>query len=324
MNALAPRKGRESDAAAKSLIGPEILKRVATVNAIEAELRSLTRRDAAASQKNASAGNMSSRRVELIQKLRKERSKSAFRHTLVARRTPNPNIQSAINSISQLLGWCNTLSVPVMAEGINQTPGIAGTQGEIGTAGTFGGGVGFGGTPEDDGTKDPNTEKWWIHNWNSTVVFPAASSEGTISYKFGISNETDIYQAYGNSGSVTVFVTVGTTGDVNQPISNWQTVAWPTDMPLPQGHYYGGGGSPVTGTIPVNGGKSAALGLIFGVVASVASGLCMFLPTSNVWTGIIRPPGQQSQPGDYGKIEYCFNPTWWYHALEQRILALQK
>ncbi len=321
---MAPRKGSESDTAAKSLIGPEILKRVATVNAIEAELRSLSRLVGAAGQKNAPVGDMSSRRGELIQKLRKEQSKSAFRRTLEARRASNPNIQSALNSISQLLGWCNTLAVPVMAEGINQTPGIAGTQGEIGTAGIFGGGVAFGGTPEDDGTHDPNTEKWWIHNWNSTAVFPAAASDGTISYKFGISNETDIYQAYGNSGSVTVFVTVGTTGDVNQPISNWQTVGWPTDIPLPQGHYYGGGGFPVTGTIPVKGGKSAALGLIFGAIVSVASGLCMFLPTSNIWTGIIRPPGQQSQPGDYGKIEYCFNPTWWYHALEQRMLIPQE
>ena len=327
-------KRRKSGPAAEGLIRPEVVQQVTTVNLMDAEIRSLRRQLEShgvlhhlQAGKKADVGveKMMARRDTLTQKLRRELSRKAFRRSYTSNKAYDINSLRIINNISWLLGWCSAIQVPVMAEGIDQTPGTPGTLGEIGTAGVFAGGLGFGGTPEDDGTQDPNTEKWWIHNWNSTVVFPAASSDGVISYNFAVDNNTIIYTAPANSGSVMVFVTIGTTSDVNQPIANWGTVGWPTNVTLPQGFLAAGGSVPVSGTIPVKKGQQAALGMIFGVIVSVASGYCMFLPTSNIAARLVPAQGQQIGPGDYGKIEYCFNPDWWIIALEQRLqMILQK
>ena len=100
------------------------------------------------------------------------------------------------------------------------------------------------------GPKTRTTEKWWIHNWSSTVVFPPMDSGGWISYNFAVDNTTAIYSAPANSGNVMVFVTIGTTSDVNQPISNWGTVGWPTNVTLPQNFFYPEGASQCPGRYP--------------------------------------------------------------------------
>jgi hypothetical protein len=264
---------------------------------------------------------MTARRNTLAQKFRREMTKGAFRHAYVSSANIDLNILRILESISWLFGWCSNIQVPVMAEGINQTPGVPGTLGEIVTAAVYNGGLGFGGQPEDDGTQNPNTEKWWIHNWNATVVFPPATWDGVISYDFAVDNQTIIYTAPCNSGSVRVFVTIGTTSDVNQPITNWGTVGWPTDITLPQNFLATGGSVPVSGSIAVKQGQQAAVGMIFGVIVSVASGYCMFLPTSNIAARLPVSQGQQIGPSDFGKIRYCFNPNWWVTSVQQRMQA---
>jgi hypothetical protein len=316
------------------LISPEIIQKVTTVNLIDAEIMSLRKRlDShevvqglqAGKKGDAGVAKMTARRNALTLKLRRELSGSAFHNSFKPTRGHDINTLMILNHLSELFGWCSTIQVPVMAEGINETPGTPGTRNEIVTAGVFAGGLGFSGTPEDDGTQDPNSEKWWIHNWNSTIVFPAAFSDGAISYNFAVDNDTIIYTAPANSGSVRVFVTAGTTSDVNQPIANWGTVGWPTDVALPKGFLTAGGSVPVSGTIQVKKGQKAALGLIFGVIVSVASGYCMFLPTSNIAVRLVPTQGQGIGPTLFGKIEYCFHPDWWTIALRQRMqMAIQK
>ena len=315
---------RKPESPSRSLVGPTVVKHVTSVNLIQAEIMSLTRRleggARTGSRSDFGADKTMARRTALTQKLRQELNGPAFSSSFRPQVAYRSNILNLVNEIARLVPWCHDISVPTMAEGIDQTPGTPGTRGEIATGGLFSGGLGFGGTPEDDGTQDPNTEKWWIHNWNCQVDFPAASEDGVLSYRFTVDNDTNIYFAPANSGSVMAFVTLGTTSDTGQAISNWNTVGWPTNVSLPQNFLTTGGSVPVSGTISLKKGKTAALGLIFGVIVSVASGYCQLMPTSNFGTRLTLSQGQQVGPSDYGKIQYCVNPYWWYDAIEQRLL----
>jgi hypothetical protein len=314
---------RKPDVPSRSLIGPQVIRQVTSVSMIQAEIMSLTRqldRGIHAGRKTDSeVEKLMARRTTLSQKLRRELSGASFSDSFRPEMVHESNLQRLADEISHLVPWCHTISVPVMAEGINQTPGTPGTLGEIATAGLFSGGLGFGGTPEDDGVQAPNTEKWWIHNWNCQVEFPSASADGALSYRFTVDNNTNVYFAPANSGSVMTFVTLGTTSDTNQTISNWSTVGWPTNIVLPQNFLATGGSVPVSGTISLKKGKKAAIGLIFGVIVSVASGYCQLMPTSNFGTRLTLSQGQQVGPSDYGKIEYCVNPHWWFEAIQARL-----
>jgi hypothetical protein len=177
-------------------------------------------------------------------------------------------------SISDLLFPWQVINLPFMYEGIDETPGAAGTSGSIATAGLYAGGLGYGGMPEDSGTSQPYTEKWWIHNWYNSVVFPTSPYNGRL--------------------------------------------GWPVNESLPSGSLDLGGGVPVTGSIPVVGGRSAALGFIYGTIVSVASGYVQFL-WGNFGTRRTVLPGTTVDYRDYDKIEYRFEPAWWLEAIDTRL-----
>jgi hypothetical protein len=224
----------------------------------------------------------------------------------------------ALRAFDLFQPW-NVLNLPYMYEGINETPGSNGTEGEIGTAGLFAGGCAYGGMPSD-GTSS-HTEKWWIHNWRNSIVFPAAPFAGRLYYRFTVDSECHIYSAPVYSGSVREFVTIGSTPDLlvsPDDWTNWTTVGWPVDTTLPnsQMHYYGG--VPVSGSIAVQAGKNAALGFIYGTVVSVASGYVQFL-WGNFGTRRTVPASTPVDYTLYDKIEYRFVPTWWLEAVAQAV-----
>lgn len=197
---------------------------------------------------------------------------------------------------------------PNMTEGISETPGVPGTSGEIGTAGLFQGGCAYGGELSDSGEHDPGDEKFWIHNWRDVIKLPPAPERSTLHYRFGVSAITNIYRAPVLSGSVMVFVTVGTTSDIAVPITNWDTVGWPVMVTLPADPpLYFGGEVPVTGKFNVAKGKTAAIALILGVITSVNQGYVQFL-WGNFGTHRPVPLPEDLNYEDYGRIEYRFCP----------------
>src|ERR1039457_1688737 len=127
-------KRRASDSVAEGLISPEILQQVTTVNLIDAEIRSLRQRLDGLGARGLQAGGkadaalekMRTRRTALTQKLRRELSRGAFRYSFTRNKVYDLNTQRILNDISWLFGWCSTIPVPVMAEGIDQTPGTPG------------------------------------------------------------------------------------------------------------------------------------------------------------------------------------------------------
>ncbi len=90
---------------------------------------------------------------------------------------------------------------------------------------------------------------------------------------------------------------------------------------FPGGLAYGGTPTalvPVSGSIAVAQGKSAALGFIYGTIVSAASGFVQFL-WANFGTRQTVPSHALVGPGDFDKLEYRFEPDWWIRAVANRL-----
>jgi hypothetical protein len=210
------------------------------------------------------------------------------------------------------------------AEAVHQIPGESGTSGDIYTDGLLPGGVSFDTDPlRDAGTVAPNSPKWWVHAWSCSYVFPSRPVDSWLFYRFTTVTSFDltIGDALPNTGSVVSgYATVGTTSDVNAagpfdaPPQSAFTFWVP--LPLPQSDLVDINNQPTnfTGSIEVQAGKNAAIGLIYGVAVGVASGFAS--SGGDMRTCLTSPPGTQYPPNDM--IEYRFEPSWWVQAVNQR------
>ena len=291
-----------------------ILQRITEVRRAEAELDRLAERIRALPSSTQLDAEESERRLELLRLV----NLSYVPNEIGGRRSDR-----AVIDIGDLLFPWSVINLPFMYEGINESPSVSGTSGGIETAGLYAGGLAYAGLLEDDNVSPPLTEKWWIHNWYNSVIFPAAPFNGRLFYRFTVDSECNIYRAPVFSGSVREFVTVGWTSDAaaSDPPTDWttwQSVGLPVDQTLPSNTLNLGGSIPVLGSIPVEEGKNAALGFIYGTIVSLASGYLQFL-WGNFGTRLTLPPATPVGYQAYDKIEYRFEPAWWLSAIDERL-----
>jgi hypothetical protein len=300
-----------------------VLARLVESRRIEAEINSITTQLSAiedykrdpASKANGWVSSLLQRRADLV---KQPRIAVAGNNNLLAR----PVDRFLLDYLSLFGPWISGI-LPFTSEGVHVTPGVQGTSGDIVTAGLFAGGLGYGGTPTDDGTHSPNIEKWWVHNWNCSYVFPPAPYTGTLYYRFTVDSDCTIYDAPAQSGVVQEFVTIGKSGDVltTSPFDSsvMETVGWPVMVNLPQSSVAQFSGSvPVSGSIPVTQGKTAALAFVYGAIVGVASGFVQF-SWANFGTRKTLSSGAVIGAEAYDKIEYRFEPNWWITAVQQRL-----
>lgn len=290
------------------LVVDEIVERVGQEQRTEAELRRLaqTLRHTSLTEAPDAAAAWAKRSAELLGD-----PEQAPLSTVVQ------NKERLVASIGELLRPWEILDLPYMYEGVNESPG-GGATGSIATAGLYAGGLGFGGTLEPAGSQ----EQWWIHSWRNSCVFPAAPYKGRLYYRFAVDTECHIYRAPVYSGSLMEFVTIGTTSDVaSSPLdqwNTWRTVGWPVNESLPSANLHLGGTVPVAGSIPVEAGKHAALGFIYGCIVSAAGGYVQFL-WGNFGTRRTVPASSTVGYQDYDKVEFRFEPGWWLDAIDRRV-----
>jgi hypothetical protein len=293
------------------LYGDDDLRRISQLQLLTAQSNQLSKRlanlteltkqlESAGKDPGREIRRMQDQRAELANQLRSAMKDDA-RHFASVNRVKDRLTATVINIGDQLWPW-SILELPTMVEGINQYP-TANASGQIGTSGLFQGTGAWGGTLEG-GTTD---QQWWVHTWTCTAVLPAARSRGTVSYRFGANCDALVYLT---DGAVTLvsWITVGTTSDVNTPITNWQTVYWPFDVffTSPEPTFEIGGGIPVVGSIDVKAGQAAAIGVLFGVAVAISEGVVIFLPDSTFGMGLLGQSGSAA----WGKIQYRFNPQW--------------
>ncbi len=212
-----------------------------------------------------------------------------------------------------LLRWLRVFRKP---------PGERGTRGEIETVGLYEGAVYYGGhiDLQDDGTVDPLREKWWIHNWHCSLVFPPAPETGWLSYRFYVDTIARLRRAEMISGLFNTFVTVINPdnpyeSDNFSGFPNW--VVLPSDNPY---RIFGDYGMPVSSSIAVEKGQSLTLNVYLGVIISIASGLVMLYPTGGLGIRKLLPQGQTITSNTLGKIEYHFYSQKWINAVRDYII----
>jgi hypothetical protein len=223
---------------------------------------------------------------------------------------------AAFVRIGDLISPWSTIHVPKLIEGVDSTPGTTGATGDLGTLGLYPGSVAYGGLLADTDL----VPGWWVHNWTTAVVFPQAPYDAWLFYRFTVETVCNLYRAPVSAGSVMQFATLGQTTDAaTVSLAGWQTVAWPVNVTLPRPDpLFFGGSAPVSGSIAVSRGRSAALGFILGAIASVADGYIQFLPTT---IGVRRttPAASGFGAADLATVEFRFEPKWWVEAIQHRI-----
>jgi len=297
------------------------LRRVADAELIEAQLDRLSDEVAHLRRRmdDPTAANV------YLTSLEKQRAALLAKHmpAAVAIEFGQLRLDRAVVNIGDLLFPWSVLDLAYMTEGIYQAPGTPDTTGDLGTAELYAGGLAYGGELTQDGSGGP-AERWWVHTWRNSAVFPAAPVTGRLYYRFAVDAECNIYRDPVAVGSVRSYVTVGTTGNAaSSPVdawTTWQTVGWPINQLLPLTTVILDlqGGIVVAGSIPVIAGQSAAIGFIYGTVISVAGGLLQLL-YGIMSTRRIGAPGTTVDYRDYDKIEYRFEPDWWIEAISGRL-----
>lgn len=235
---------------------------------------------------------------------------------------------SVVTSIGHFFTPWQTLNLPYMSEGINEKPSVEGAGGEIETKVLLPGRLQYYGAQYDNGIVNPHTEKWWVHNWTCSVVFPPAPFKSRLYYRFTVDAECRIYLATVENGLLAQFITLGKTADANSSnpndspfaTDNLEDSGWPLfhSMPPDISFFSFSTSIPQSGSIEVQAGQSAALGFIYGAITGLASGSVTY-SSSRFDTRLTLPAGTQTSPEALGKIEYRFEPIWWLDSIDERM-----
>lgn len=239
-----------------------------------------------------------------------------------SRKRRSQSIDSVITGVGPFFSPWIAVNLPPFTEGVDDTPGVAGTSGDYYTDALLPGGVEFEGDPQDMGTVQPDTEKWWSRNWTGSYVFPQASQDSWLYYRFTTQTNFGIFAPTARAGVVILYTNVSTISDVGTgslfgPAATL-TVDWPfwvtlpTDLPVIDVE---GVLTPISGSIRVQAGQTPAIGFIYGISTGFASGALLTLGAS-LETQLSSGTTYQGNPS--GLIEYRYEPEWWVVAVGQR------
>jgi hypothetical protein len=233
-----------------------------------------------------------------------------------------------VDSVVQGVGpWFQpwiAVNLPPFTEGVDGPPVVAGTSGDWFTdiEGLLPGGVTFWGSLKDAGTVEPDTEKWWSHSWTGSYVFPQASQDSWLYYRFATQANFGAL-AMVKKGAVIVYTNVSTIPDVGTGSlfgsAAALTVNWPILFTVPpnlRGLPYEEVLTPISGSIQVQAGQTPAIGFIYGITSGLASGTLQTVFDAELMTQL--PPDTTYQGDPNGLIEYRYEPEWWVQAVGQR------
>ncbi len=314
-------EGKSEPLRSAELIPKSAARQVADERQAESELALITSKLSAVPELTRDSGNVSDyidglvkRRAELLERVRPI-------PTAGSRSTP---IDSLVSELSPFFTAWRVGNLPYFSEGINDVPVVKGTSGGFTTESLSAGALEFWGNPRDAGLVNPHILKWWNHNWTCSYVFPAAPATGTLHYRFSIETSWEAVLASALSGIVGASITIGRTPDAesSSPFgSGAETeLTFPFLFTLPEANTNLHVTQPLiefSGAIEVQAGKNAAIGLVCGIHAGLASGYVEILGGS-MWTRLVAP-GQPSDYANRDQLEYVFEPDWWVHAVGQRL-----
>ena len=258
---------------------------------------------------------------QYISKLAKQYADLSAKHEPLSftAQTLSPRLAGILNNIGDIFNWWETVLAPNAAVGLVQTPTSTDTGGNIG-ADIYQGSLALGGEIWNGDTE----EQWWVNTWQYIVPLPTSPSPGSMSYRFDVGAILSPYRQNVVSGSVYVYVTVATTSDLNttpvnfgQPASS--QFAIDTTLPASGVPPFIDGSVQVTGDLPLVSGGDPAIGILIGLIVSIADGDLLILPGE--YSQITLAPPNATMPSDLGKIQYRRDQSTWVNAVAARFEA---
>jgi hypothetical protein len=231
-----------------------------------------------------------------------------------------PRLTQSLDKLAIIFNFWQSVLVPNATVGLAQAPNSSDTSGSIG-ADIFQGQLALGGQLSNSGPQ----EQWWINTWQYMAPFPTTptnfGSPASLSYRFNIGASLNFYRDDVVTGSVHVYTTVASTSDLStQPIdfnhfdsSNFLITATlpQSDPPLLFGS------AKISNTIALVPGRTPAIGIIIGVIISIAEGGVLILPGE--FSNIDLAPPDATSPSDLGKIEFRRDPPFWVDAVAKMV-----
>jgi hypothetical protein len=254
------------------------------------------------------------------QQLAKQYEALSTKHPLPAvfqKSTLPIRVGTALNTIADLFGQWQTIVAPNATVSLVQTPTSPDTGGSIG-AEIYTGDLALGGEIYNSDT----LEQWWVNTWQYIIPLPPTPANnpflGHISYRFNVGADVGFYRQDFLTGSVNVYATVATTNDLaNHPIDFSQpassTFAITETLPVSAVPPIISGNAQITGSITPIGGGTPAIGIIVGLIFSVAKGNLQIIPGEYSLIELTNPDAQTS--ADIGKIEYRYDEIFWVEAV---------
>ena len=232
-----------------------------------------------------------------------------------------PRLAETLNKLGDIFNLWQSILAPNATVALVQTPNSPDAGGSIG-ADIYQGDVALGGEVFNSGTQ----EQWWINTWQYMVSFPTTPSglvsPASLSYRFNASTALNLYRQDVVSGSVYVYATVATTNDlINHPVdfNNYTSSDFLINSTLPVSAVPPliSGSASISGAIPLVPGRTPAIGIIVGLIVSVADGTVQILPGE--YSDISIAPPDATMASELGKIEYRFDPPFWVDAVAKMI-----
>lgn len=217
-------------------------------------------------------------------------------------------LDRAVFASTAVLLPLQVLTLPVMAEGVDQPPGTPDAEGDISTLLLSPGGVDCQAALLQLPDRNPGglpAERWWLHTWVDTATFPSATETGRLYFRFTVDVDFQCLTPGAEIRGVDAFITLHT--------GNYLDIRWPLQIPqftaLEQTAR-----TDITGSIPVTAGEQVNLGITYGLLLFTGNGE---FESQAGFAAHRTVPDQQVNPADFGLVEYRFIPQWWITAVNR-------
>jgi len=227
-------------------------------------------------------------------------------------------LAATLDGLAGFFGPWNTIVAPNATVALVQTPSSTNTSGAIGGE-IYTGDIALEGQVYNGDAQ----EQWWVNTWQYIIPLPIFSSNpGSLAYRFNVGASVGLYRQDFLTGSVHIYATVATTNDLashpidfSQPVSS--TFAIAADLPTRAVPPIVDGNAKITGSIALAARKTPAIGIVIGVIFSVAKGNLQIIPGEYSFVWLTNPDATTN--GDIGKIEYRHDPFFWVEAVTRKL-----
>jgi len=232
----------------------------------------------------------------------------------------SPRVAITLDRLADIFGPWETVAAPIPDVGLVEAPTSSNTSGGVG--GFLSPGYII---PSADITNSSPQEQWWVSTWQYIIPLPITpTGPGRLAYRFYVQAGLELYRQNFLSGSANVYATVATSNDLaahpidfSHPASSAFAIF--EDLPTSSVPPLLSGSVAVNGHIDLVAGKQPAIGILCGLILSVAQGEIRVVPDYYSYIFLTNPDAKTN--ADIGKIEYRIDPLFWVEAVAERVNA---